>query len=272
MNRFVANQWLITYYEEKCRSRPGYSLRAFSKKINIPPGRVSEYFSKKRTISVLMAQKIVERLSLNEQQRIAFLESVKVQQPVKPKKVIKRGKKENKVKKFEARLLLSQDEFAMIADWYHYAILSLIELKSFKSNVNWISSRLNLNPIIAKSALQRLERLGLIEIKYNALEITEIKLLKNQLSTTEDISSSALKTSHEQSLKQSIEAIHGVPIELREIISATLIFKKEKISEAKNFIREFILKFGTEMETKDADEVYNINVQFVPVTNVLFKK
>lgn len=39
---------------------------------------------------------------------------------------------------------LSMDQFAIIADWYHFAILNLINTPGFKSDISWIAKRLGL--------------------------------------------------------------------------------------------------------------------------------
>ncbi len=141
-----------------------------------------------------------------------------------------------------------------------------MELKSFKPDIQWISKRLNVNPLIVNSALQRLERVNLIQVVYIDDKISEFKLLKNQLSSTQDISSSALKTSHTQILNLAIEAVNEVPVAWRELITATLIFNKQNITKAKARIRNFLAEFASEFETKNADEVYSLNIQFVPLT------
>src|SRR5690606_11388580 len=64
---------------------------------------------------------------------------------------------------------LDIDTFAVISDWYNFAILDLAQLKSFKPNAKWIARKLNIQPLEAVSALERLQRLGMLVIKNGKL-------------------------------------------------------------------------------------------------------
>jgi hypothetical protein len=91
--------------------------------------------------------------------------------------------------------------------------------------------------------------------------------------TTQDIESAALKRSHAQSLEQVIEALNVVPAQLREINSTTMAISLRRLPEAKKLIRQFQRKLCAFLECNDdaseaREEVYNLNVQLVPVSKL----
>jgi len=68
-----AVEWLRQEYVKRRTRNPSYSLRAFSRALHIPSGRISELFARKRTLTPALATRIARELSLsNEQQQDFF--------------------------------------------------------------------------------------------------------------------------------------------------------------------------------------------------------
>jgi len=63
----------------------------------------------------------------------------------------------------EARTLTA-DAASLLAEWHHYAILELTRLECFEPDVRWIGRVLGLHPDEVNVALNRLLRLGLLEM------------------------------------------------------------------------------------------------------------
>jgi uncharacterized protein (TIGR02147 family) len=59
---------------------------------------------------------------------------------------------------------LGLDAFHLIADWYHYAILELCTCEDFEPRAEWVAERLGITANETELALERLQRLGLLEI------------------------------------------------------------------------------------------------------------
>ena len=250
-----ANSWLLGIYESRYRRNPNYSLRAFAKFLEIAPGRLSEIFNSRRRLTAAMATKIADRLALAPAKRAEFMRLV-AKGSIDVTKTVP-------VKTTTPYHTLPEDQFSVIADWYHYAILSLFDVRDFQPNAKWVGQRLGLAPQIVNAALARLERLQLIKRQPKRWVLTG-----RNLTTSEDIVSPALRRSHRQSLKQAITALETVPVELRDISSITLAISLDKIQEAKQLIREFRRLCADRLETGKATEVYNLNIQFVPVTQI----
>jgi len=226
------------------RDNKSYSLRAFAEYLDVPPGRLSEILSGKRPISKKMKAKLSERLGFQE---IADL----LESPAANLTFSKR----------DDYHFLTDDVFSVLADWYHFAILSLADTKDFRADPKWIAKRLNISVIQATDSLAKLKKLGVIELAGGKFRKTN----KN-VSTTTDIESQALRISHRQTIEQALLALNEVPLELRDITSITMAIDLKKLPLAKKIIKEFRLKMSDVLEKGDQSEVYNLNIQLLPVS------
>ena len=68
-------------------------------------------------------------------------------------------------------------------------------------------------------------------------------------------------------IKQSIDALFAVPVESRDITSMTMAIDKNKIPEAKRKIKQFRRNLCQFLESGEKNEVYNLNVQLIPLTD-----
>jgi len=157
---------------------------------------------------------------------------------------------------------LPLDSFHVISDWYHFAILSLMDIKDFEPTSEWISKRLGITLYQADEAVTRLIRIGLIEVSARG----RWKSTGRNIQTPSDVASVALKKSHRQSLEQAISALQEVPLEKRDITSMTMAIDSRRLPEAKKLIKKFRQRLAAFLEGGSADEVYNINIQLIPLT------
>lgn len=163
--------------------------------------------------------------------------------------------------------LLDADVFDAMANWYTFALRELVATKDFKEDYQWISKRLNkkVSSIEIKKALKKMLDLCLLKRSEK-----EIKLLQadEEVTTTTDIASEALKQFHHQMMTRAQESLREVPVELREITGVTLNMNPSKMEQAKKLIREFRISFAKLMGESSAEEVYQLNIQFFPLTNL----
>ena len=91
------------------------------------------------------------------------------------------------------RVQLGEDTFSIISDWYHYAILSLARIKNTSADPKLVARRLGISSVEARGAIERLRKLGFIEIKRGCLKRTSLPL-----TTLTDVPSAARKKYHKQ--------------------------------------------------------------------------
>lgn len=122
-----------------------YSLRAFSRSLAIDAGMLSRVISGQRIPTQVFSKKILPHLGLSLAVEKKFLESVA--KANKEKSFVKNRAALKKILNAQAsapRRNLSPDLFHIISDWYHYAILQLMETEDFEPNAGWIAKALGI--------------------------------------------------------------------------------------------------------------------------------
>ena len=218
---------LETEFLKRRRKNPRFSLRAYAHYLGLPPGRLSELMSGKRRFSLALADRVTQRLGAP---------------PVDKRK-------------------LAEDELKLIADWQHFAILSLLRCNGLRPDPRAMAVRLGISATEARIALDRLQRLGLVKRSGDRWARTA-----KDLCTTTDIASSALRESHRQALEHAMRSLDETPVEARSVTSVTMAIDPSKLPQAKRLIASFESAMETLLEMGDRTEVYNLNIQLVPLT------
>lgn len=246
---YKSSEFLINEFQRQKTLAPALTNSQFAKNLGIPASRLSDYINGRRVMTVAVAKQVTKNLSLAS----SDFDHLKT--------LIELDKKNKKTLLSETQL--RDDEFSVICDWYHFAIMALLTLKNFQSNPEWIAERLNISPDVAKTAVERLLRLGLMEYQGKKLVAT-----RRQLETTHNIPSESLRRSHRQSLQQVIDGLDHVPVHMRDVTSITFAINRKKIGEAKGIIRKFRRKMADLMAQGPKTDVYNLNIQLFPVSKV----
>ncbi len=233
--------YLNSQLEQRMNKNSKYSLRAFAKYLDFEPSFLSKLLSGKRSITTQTYQKITTKLG------------------VPASHFLGPGEPENK--KTEVHQI-QIDEFKMISDWYHFAILELIQTKNFKFDIEWIAQQLKINSHEANQAILRLENLGYLKIKNKKIKILKIKnstLSINQTAT-------ALKDLQKHILNQAIDAIDFTPFDERIQITMTSAIDSDLLPEAKNKVRIFLKELTRFLESgKKRDRVFQTSISMFPV-------
>ncbi len=238
---------------------PGFSLRAYAKKLELSPSALSEILNGKRKISEKMAVRIFQRMNLapeatqpvlnlfgNKKQDLDFIENT-TEETDTPANI--------------DFLRLSSDQFNLIAEWQHFAILSLLETKNCKSDIAWIAKKLGISQIQAKGSIERLLRLGFI-FKKNRKLVTN----KRALLSSDNIPNQAVRKSHYQDLTLAEKALDSTSVEERDFTAITIAANKKNLPKAKKMIRDFQDKLTLCLEQGEKDEVYKFTFYLYPLT------
>ncbi len=131
----------------------------------------------------------------------------------------------------------------------------------FVSDEKWIAQRLNLEVAHVQESLNRLIRLNLVKRTNGQLTRTT-----TSVTTTTDVPSKAIRTAHSQCILQALTALEKIPVDQRDITSVTFTSTPEKIPLLKELVRNFRRQVAELTEDGPRSEVFNLNIQFVPVT------
>ena len=229
-------------FVNRCRKNPKYSLRAFAKSLGIEASPLSAMLRGKRPISAQMRRRLGLALGMDLEE-VEQLQSNRKSVPLQQ---------------------LALDAYAVIADWYHYAILELIKVEGFKGDLDYIAKALNISRTEAHIAVERLKRLDLLETDDKWIDTSADGLLSN---INDDLTSHAHKKLQKQILEMSIKALEELPTQVRNHTSMTMAINPEDLPEAKRRIQDFRRELCAFFESnKKPTQVYHLGVSLYPVS------
>jgi uncharacterized protein (TIGR02147 family) len=156
---------------------------------------------------------------------------------------------------------LALDSAEAISGWQHFAILALLEIKSFNGQDRTIAERLNIPLGIVWECLQRLEKLELVEKRKGSWALTG----KN-MSTPDQVPSGALREGHRQNILKGIHSLQEDPVDIRDISGITMAVSSSRLEGGRKMVQEFRRRLSAYMEGGKKDAVYRLNIQLFPLT------
>jgi len=242
-----ASEFLLNEYHQRKKKNPRYSQAAFARRIGINSGRLTQYFLGKRIITKKAAQKISVKLELDSEQHDYFIYLCGVD------KADARGRPPQ---------LIKDDELALLVEWHHLAIMYLTLTETFKPDPAWIAQRLGLPKDLVISSLERLKRIGLVEVRGEKVEAR-----RGSFITTTEVPNKYLLMSHKDMFKHMAATLSQVPVGRRDVSSITVAFDDKNLPKAKEMIKKFRRKLALMCSRGNSNQVYTINIQLYPLTN-----
>lgn len=231
---------------DRCRYYPNYSLRRFAKSLQVDHSLLAKYLNGKRKIPKAAVYRIGKKLCLSPSEIDSMTDF-----PAGTKR------------KYN---LLSDDSFRVISEWYHFAILELMNLKSFCPDATWIATKLGISKNEANIALERLLRIGLVAKKGQSFTHTN----KNN-TWDSSVTTDARKNLQRQLLEKSLLALESLPFEVREHSSLTVAIDKKYLPKIKTRVQNFkdeLDQFLTKTNKNELDSVYQIQISVFPLTKL----
>ena len=154
------------------------------------------------------------------------------------------------------------EDFSLISDWFHYAILELSLAEDIQPNPFYLARRLGIHPVDARGAIDRLMSMRLLTLDENGY------LRKNTGFVTtakKNHSSKAHQKHQKQMLRKAMEAMDLHPVEKRSHNSMTMAIDPLKIPQAKELITKFIRELNQYMVIGSQKKVYQLNVALFPL-------
>jgi transcriptional regulator with XRE-family HTH domain len=219
-------------FELRRQRNPRFSLRAYSQYLKVSPATLSGFFSGKRSLSFETLTKISDTLNLSPEQKAAVLNSPSSQTSI-----------------------VDEETFALISEWYYFAILNLLETKSFMSSPTWIAKRLGIPKETARAAWDQLNKMGLVVLKKDKWVRT-----KKKIHSSDQVSSSAVRRSHLGDLDLIRESILSDGVDRRDSTSLTFPLSACQFQKMIDLIR----KFRNEMsDASEKDQTIPTSINFV---------
>jgi uncharacterized protein (TIGR02147 family) len=252
-------QMLRRELETRCQRNPRYSLRAFARDIGLSPSRLSHVLGGRFGLSRAAAAQIAARLSWPSRQRELFCVLVESQHA---RSNVRRQAAQARLKGLHAHYrALDDDSFRVIADWYHFALLELVNVEGFVNDDRWISRALRISIHEARAARARLLRLGMLREERGRLR-AEASFFANPGGDP----SESIRKAHRQLLEKATLALAVDSVDQREFQGLLLGFDTSLLKEVKASILDFRDGFDSRFGAAcRKDSVYALTIQFFKV-------
>ncbi len=255
----------LKYYYDDCKKLyPGFSYRSFAKKAQLKSANYLKLIiDRKRNLTEYYLDNFVSALKLKPDETSYFIQLVKMnncKDPVRKGTLLKdliSTLIEKKVK------TASSGEMKILQKWYIWVIREMINLKDFSDDPQYLAKRLfNLiTPTQAAQALNILIEEGLV-----LKEGDQYKLVDQYYSTKDEVLSLAIVHLMGEMLELSRNALHHFDFKQREISGLTISINQEDFEKVKEEIKQFRRQINLKYSSSQADDVYQMNIQFFPLT------
>ncbi len=254
------------YYSQK-KKKASYSYKAFAERAGLnSPNYLKLVMDGRRNLSHKNIKKFARGLGLLKYDSDFFESLVYYNQAQDNEAKETYLGKLKSLKRLPQALDLNDDQKEVVTKWYYFAIREMALLSGFKRDAHWIAERLGkkITTYQAEEALEVLEKLGLLARENGSMR-------QNQRNITVDFDSAkkphAINEFHRSMGTHALEALRSDNYQEREFNALTVAVSKENLKTVKEKIREFRRELNAFLGTeKNPEEVYQLNVQFFPLT------
>ncbi len=239
-----------------------YSLRAFSKFLEIDASRFSKILKGERPVNDKLIKKICNKLNVTSEQENVYLSRYYLEK--NPSGILDLAT----TKEYQ---VLKDDIFEIISNQNHYAILECLFLNDFDHTEQFFIDNLGLEAQELYPCLERLKRVGYLSIENGRYIEHSTAHLSHMISP---LHTSEVKRKYQKEvLQRSIDSIDTVDFELRDNSSIMMATNSNKILKAKEMITAFRKQLCEFLEdTDDKNSVYQLGVGLYPITKVKNEK
>ena len=233
---------------ERCASNPQYSLRSFALHLDVDHSTLSQLLRGKRKLTEASIRKLGSALKLGADEVEPYLAHHRWWPAPDPG--------------VDEATRLTRDAAEMIADWYHYAILELTRLDSFRADSSWVARVLGISTDEVNVALVRLCHLGLLAMEGDRW----VDRSEGLVVSMDDFTQAAIERLWSQVRDLSLASMRD-PDRIHEHTSTTLALDSKRLPE----ITEKIARFRSELlellqNDRTHDDVYRLEISLFPIT------
>lgn len=265
-----ANQTEMTYrqyiereFRRRCRRNSLYSLRAFARDLEISASKLSEVLRGKCGLSTFAAEQLCVHLHLSEVETEHFIILVEAEHSRNPSR---KAQARDQLKRFQAAHGYSEldiERFKIISDWQHLAILELMELENFQSDLEWIAQKLELDIFIVSESLERLEKFNLIETKQGRFVPTGANLAVESA-----VASREMREFHLQMMEKAMQIVDTGDKNERDVSHIIFAMDEKDYPRAQEALKKFRREFATSLqENSQKNSLYSLGLQLIPITH-----
>lgn len=236
--------------ESRSKKNAGYSLRAFARDLQIDPSNLSKILTGKTDPFKKTKERILLDLGISRKEIL---------------NIITTENQHEELKNFD---YLDIEAFECISEWHHDAILELTRLSFFKPDRKWIAKTLEISELKVKLAVERLLKLGYLNINPEGKWIDTL----GDVSTHKNVNytNRALKKRQQDVLKKSLESITTIPVSERDHTYTMMAINRDDIQSVKQEIKQFRRKMAQFLEREGVkpNSIYQLHIGFYPLSRI----
>lgn len=254
--------------ESKRIKNARFSLRSWARQLGYEnPSFLSHILKKERSLKIDVATKFASNLKLTGDKKKYFelLVLLKNSKTVDEKKLYFNILESLRPKNSQTPQSLSIEAFRVISDWYHTAILELVELSDFKNEIEWIKLRLG-NEVSTQNIEKAIDRLLKLELLEKSASGKLARIKDNPILLENYIPNDAIRYFHKQMIEKAKVAIEEQDVKDRDIRGSMIAIQAKDYSKIQQIIKKAhaeIVKYSCD---GDGDEIYQFNTQFFRIT------
>jgi uncharacterized protein (TIGR02147 family) len=257
--------FLNSYVDISKSLNPRWNLSSWARQMGIiKVTSLNVILTGQRRIGAKSLDKIIRFFRFSQEEEAYFRLLVRREEMRDDKVVQEMIDEEIRYKSYKPKKkLLDNTQFTYISDWYHLAIHQMAHICPLKDDPQWIQKYLRRTVPISdiKDAIENLVNLRILVRENNLL-----KLAVESLHTLQDVPSKAIRRHHSDMMDNAKEALSSVHVEEREFRGKTLAISTKQIPLAKELVRKFIRQFGLKLGYDKGNAVYQLNIQFFPLS------
>ncbi|OFZ27113.1 MAG: hypothetical protein A2381_10675 [Bdellovibrionales bacterium RIFOXYB1_FULL_37_110] len=259
-------QFLSDHFQSKKVSRADYSYGIWAKNLNLKTtASLTMIVNGDRHPGPKLQKHIVSYFKFNKEEADYFADLVQLKKSESKDIALHLGllrkiKSRNSIKCH----LLSEEVFSRICSWYYFALREMINLENFQNDPEWITNKLlfQVKTEDIEKAIKDLKALGLIREDKDG----KLKNCTDGLNTYDEIPSKSIRQFHKQMLKNAETALDKIDVDKRYVSALTIPVNSKKLAELKKYVQKVENEILEMFTDKHPDSIYQINLQFFPLT------
>ncbi|KMQ51945.1 hypothetical protein CHISP_1200 [Chitinispirillum alkaliphilum] len=264
--------FLKDYFENMKTVNKYFSYKVFSEKAGIKSrGFLHNVIKGKRNLSSTNIPGLIKAIRLNKKEAsyfeylVGFNQAKQIEEKNYFFEKISSIKSNSSASHREPHIL-NNDQYEFYSELRHSVIRSLIDLYDFRDDYEWLAKKVYppITSAQAKSSVELLKKLGLIIQN----EDKSYSLRCKNITTPKEILSLAVMNFHLKTANAAVGALNRVPKSKRDFSSITLGITESMYKTICSEIDMFKKKLMILAEQDPmADKVYQMNIQFFPVSS-----
>ena len=258
---------LKSYFEQRKKARPRYSLRAMARDLEMSPAFISQVLSQQRSPSMSTAEKFIRLLKIHKTDASILRKSVALHSRENKEvgkvlnEYLKRDPSALAFKKYKQK---SFESLKAMTHWHQMALMELITCEDYQSDERLMAQKLQIPLTDLRASLWSLADHGLIERVDGKWRK---KTLHQDFATA--TTHEAARQYHRTMTHKALDVLGFTTeeeVSRRQMLGATLAVNPENLERAVEELNNFLFKMTNLLGNGACAEVYQLNLHLFPLT------